>query len=102
PEYDHRKQTFNTAALLGDMGTGSALTDVALAIGRINHFGGNALVAGTTDPEHPVAVVVLPPSKLTPIDPDKDWFRARGGNNAYLPWWGRRHDTNYGMQGYSW
>ncbi|MCA7970421.1 virulence factor [Burkholderia sp. AU39826] len=102
PEYDHRKQTFNTAALLGDMGTGSALTDVALAIGRINHFGGNALVAGTTDPEHPVAVVVRPPSKLTPIDPDKDWFRARGGNNAYLPWWGRRHDTNYGMQGYSW
>lgn len=102
PEYDHQKQTFNTAALLGDMGTGSALTDVALAIGRINHFGGNALVAGTTDPDHPVAVVVMPPSKLTPIDPDKDWFRARGGNNAYLPWWGRRHDTNYGMQGYSW
>ncbi|WP_321819803.1 MULTISPECIES: virulence factor [unclassified Burkholderia] len=102
PEYDHRNQTFNTAALLGDMGTGSALTDVALAIGRINHFGGNALVAGTTDPEHPVAVVVRPPSKLTPIDPDQDWFRARGGNNAYLPWWGRRHDTDYGMQGYSW
>ncbi|WP_321922458.1 virulence factor [Burkholderia sp. BCC1998] len=102
PEYDHTNQTFNTAALLGDMGTGSALTDVALAIGRINHFGGNALVAGTTDPEHPVAVVVRPPSKLTPIDPAKDWFRARGGNNAYLPWWGRRHDTDYGMQGYSW
>ena len=102
PDYDHRKQTFNTAALLGDMGTGSALTDVALAIGRINHFGGNALVAGTTDPEHPVAVVVRPPSKLTPVDPNQDWFRARGGNNAYLPWWGRRHDTDYGMQGYSW
>ncbi len=102
PEYDHRKQTFNTAALLGDMGTGSALTDVALAIGRINHFGGTALVAGTTDPDHPVAVVVMPPSNLTPIDPTKDWFRARGGNNAYLPWWGRRHDTDYGMQGYSW
>ncbi len=102
PEYDHKKQTFNTAALLGDMGTGSALTDVALAIGRINHFGGNALVAGTTDAEHPVAVVVRPPSNLTPIDPTKDWFRARGGNNAYLPWWGRRHDVDYGMQGYSW
>nr|WP_175130457.1 virulence factor [Burkholderia puraquae] len=102
PEYDHQQQTFNTAALLGDMGTGSALTDVALAIGRINHYGGNALVAGTTDPEHPVAVVVLPPSTLTPLDPNKDWFRARGGNNAYLPWWGRRHDTDYGMQGYSW
>ena len=102
PEYDYMKQTFNTAGLLGDMGTGSALTNVALAIGRINHYGGNALVAGTTDPEHPVAVIVRPPSKLTPIDPTKDWFRARGGNNAYLPWWGRRHDTDYGMQGYSW
>ncbi|MBM2770434.1 virulence factor [Burkholderia anthina] len=102
PEYDYMKQTFNTAGLLGDMGTGSALTNVALAIGRINHYGGNALVAGTTDLEHPVAVIVRPPSKLTPIDPTKDWFRARGGNNAYLPWWGRRHDTDYGMQGYSW
>ncbi|RQR30011.1 virulence factor [Burkholderia sp. Bp9143] len=102
PEYDYTKQTFNTAGLLGDMGTGSALTNVALAIGRVNHFGGNALVAGTTDAEHPVAVVVRPPSKVTPIDPNQDWFRARGGNNAYLPWWGRRHDTDYGMQGYSW
>ncbi|WP_269505110.1 virulence factor [Burkholderia sp. IMCC1007] len=101
-DFDYMKQTFNTARLLGDMGTGSALTNVALAIGRINHFGGNALVAGTTDPEHPVAVIVRPPSKLTPIDPTKDWFRARGGNNAYLPWWGRRYDVNYGMQGYSW
>ncbi|KVN28943.1 virulence factor [Burkholderia pyrrocinia] len=101
PEYDYGKQTFNTAALLGDMGTGSALTDVALAIGRINHFGGNALIAGTTDAQHPVAVVVTPPSKLTPIDPDKDWFRARGENNAYLPWWGRRHDARAAMQGYS-
>lgn len=88
PEYDHKNQAFNTAALLGDMGTGSALTDVALAIGRINHYGGNALVAGTTDPKHPAAVVVVPPANLTPIDPNEDWFRARGGNNAYLPWWG--------------
>ncbi|QFS40446.1 irulence fact [Burkholderia cepacia] len=102
PEYDHKNQAFNTAALLGYMGTGSALTDVALAIGRINHYGGNALVAGTTDPKHPAAVVVMPPANLTPVDPNEDWFRARGGNNAYLPWWGRRHDTNYGMQGYSW
>nr|WP_244114081.1 virulence factor [Burkholderia contaminans] len=101
PEFDYTKQVFNTPALLGDMGAGTALTDVALAIGRINHFGGNALVAGTTDASHPTAVVVLPPSKLTPINPDGDWFRARGENNAYLPWWGRRHDTDYGIQGYS-
>ncbi|MGD7392085.1 virulence factor, partial [Ralstonia pseudosolanacearum] len=102
-EFDYQKQTFNTAGLLGDMGAGSALTNMALAIARANHLGGSVLVAGTTDPEHPTAVVVAPPSKLTPIDPDKDWFRARGENNAYLPWWGHRHGENYGtVQGYSW
>ncbi|RKF38606.1 virulence factor [Paraburkholderia fungorum] len=101
PEFDYQKQTFNTAGLLGDMGAGSALTNVALAIARANHLGGSVLVAGTTDPDHPVAVVVSPPSKLTPIVADQDWFRARGENNAYLPWWGRRHDTDYKQQGYS-
>ncbi len=101
PEYDFRTQTFNTSALLGDMGAGAALTDVVLAIGRANHFGGNVLVAGTTDSEHPTAVVVVAPSKLTPIDAGKNWFRARGGNNAYLPWWGRRHDASPTTQGYS-
>ncbi|WP_408580738.1 virulence factor [Burkholderia cenocepacia] len=101
PEYDFRTQTFNTSALLGDMGAGAALTDVVLAIGRANHLGGNVLVAGTTDPEHPTAVVVVAPSKLTPIDAGKDWFRARGENNAYLPWWGRRHDARPASQGYS-
>ena len=101
PEFDYKKQVFNTPALLGDMGAGTALTDVALAIGRVNHFGGNALVAGTTDAGHPTAVVVLPPSKLTPINPNSDWFRARGEDNAYLPWWGRRHDARPAAQGYS-
>ncbi|NIE60191.1 MULTISPECIES: virulence factor [unclassified Burkholderia] len=101
PGYDLHAQTFNTSALLGDMGAGAALTDVALAIGRANHLGGNVLVAGTTDTEHPTAVVVVAPSKLTPIDTGKNWFRARGENNAYLPWWGRRHDARPASQGYS-
>ncbi|WP_241017693.1 virulence factor [Burkholderia sp. Ac-20349] len=101
PDYNFSKQTFNTPALLGPMGAGTALTDVVLAIGRANHLGEKVLVVGTTDAQHPTAVVVVPPSKITAIDPDKDWFRARGENNAYLPWWGRRHDTDYGMQGYS-
>lgn len=101
PEYDLRAQTFNTSALLGDMGAGAALTDVALAIGRAKHLGGNVLVAGTTDTEHPTAVVVAAPSKLTPIDTSKNWFRARGENNACLPWWGRRHDARPASQGYS-
>ncbi|KVR05369.1 virulence factor [Burkholderia ubonensis] len=104
PEYDHMKQTFNTAAVLGDMGAGSALTDVALAIGRANHLGGDTLVVGTTDHDHPVAVVVKPPSKLTPIDPDRNWFRASGEGDAYLPWWGKRFDGDYPDwrgQGYS-
>ena len=100
-EFDFQKQTFNTPALLGEMGAGTALTDVVLAIGRANHLGGHILVAGTTDPKHPTAVVVTPPAKLIPIDPDKDWFRARGENNAYLPWWGRRRGVSYPTQGYT-
>ncbi len=102
PEFDFMKQTFNTPGLLGEMGAGTALTNVVLAIGRANHLGENVLVAGTTDPEHPVAVVVTPPPQVVPIDPDADWFRARGENNAYLPWWGRRHDSTYRQQGWSW
>ncbi|NIE66027.1 virulence factor [Burkholderia sp. Ax-1719] len=102
PEFDFQKQTFNTPGLLGDMGAGTALTDVVLAIGRANHLGETVLVAGTTNAEHPVAVVVVPPAQPLPIDPNADWYRARGENNAYLPWWGRRYDTKYNQQGWSW
>ena len=102
PEFDFQKQTFNTSGLLGEMGAGTALTDVVLAIGRANHLGEHVLVAGTTDAEHPVAVVVTPPQQVIPIDPNADWFRARGENNAYLPWWGRRYDEKYPQQGWSW
>ncbi|PHV07856.1 virulence factor [Janthinobacterium sp. BJB412] len=101
PELDFMKQTFNTPALLGEMGAGTALTNVALGIAYANHFGKNVLVAGTSDPAHATAVLVLPPAKVRPIDPDKPWFRARGENNAYLMWWGIRHDAEGGMQGYS-
>ncbi|KVR14514.1 virulence factor [Burkholderia ubonensis] len=102
PEFDFQKQTFNTPGLLGEMGAGTALTDVVLAIGRANHLGEHVLVAGTTDAEHPVAVVVKPPQQVVPIDAGADWFRARGESNAYLPWWGRRYDEQYRQQGYSW
>jgi hypothetical protein len=93
PELDFMKQTFNTPALLGEMGAGTALTNVALAIAYANHFGKNVLVAGTTDQEQITATVVLPPPIVRPIDPNAPWFRARGGNHAYLPWWGLRHDA---------
>jgi len=101
PEFDFMKQTFNTPALLGDMGAGTALTNVALGIAYANHLGKNVLVAGTSDAGHPSAVVVVPPAKVRPIDPSKDWFRARGGNHAYLPWWGLRHDAGPKQQGFS-
>jgi hypothetical protein len=98
---DFVKQTFNTPALLGEMGAGTALTNVALAIGYANHFGKNVLVAGTSDAAHPTAVLVAPPEKVRPILADGPWFRARGENNAYLMWWGIRHDETFRMQGYS-
>ncbi|QCP14911.1 hypothetical protein FCL38_25580 [Pseudoduganella umbonata] len=100
-EFDFMKQSFNTSALLGEMGAGTALTNVALGIAYANHIGKNVLVAGTTELDKPTAVVVVAPAKVRPIDHDKPWFRARGENNAYLMWWGLRHDAEPGMQGYS-
>jgi hypothetical protein len=101
PALDFLKQSFNTPAVLGEMGAGSALTNVALAIGYANHFGKHVMVAGTTELDRPTAVVVSPPAVVRPIDPDKTWFRARSMSHAYLPWWGLRDDAIEHMQGYS-
>jgi hypothetical protein len=100
-EFDFMKQTFNTPALLGEMGAGTALTNVALGIAYANHFGKHVLVAGTSDAAQPTAVLVTPPGKVRPIDPAAPWFRARGGNTVFLPWWGLRHDAKAGSQGFS-
>ncbi|KAB8045409.1 hypothetical protein GCM43_01090 [Janthinobacterium aquaticum] len=101
PGFDFLPQTFNTPALLGEMGAGTALTNVALAIGHANHIGKPVLVAGTSDASKLTAVLVLPPATVRPIDHDKPWFRARGEAYAYLPWWGLRHDEDIIMQGFS-
>lgn len=101
PVFDYTKQTFNTPSILGEMGAGTALTNVALGIAYANHFGKNVLVAGTTDPAHATAVLVTPPETVRPIVADKPWFRARGENHAYLMWWGIRHDATFRMQGFS-
>ena len=101
PELDFTKETFNTPELLGEMGAGTALTNVALGIAYANHIGKNVLVAGTTDEAQPVATLVVPPAVVRPIRPNEPWFRARGGGTAYLPWWGIRHDVKDKTQGYS-
>jgi len=101
PELNFLNQTFNTPALLGEMGAGTALTNVALAIAYANHMGKTVLVAGTTDETQQVATLVLPPKVVRPIVPDKPWFRARGGNHVRLPWWGLRHDSTISQQGFS-
>jgi hypothetical protein len=66
-----------------------------------NHLGKNVLVAGTTDRSRPTAVMLIPPEKPRPINPEADWFRARSEATAYLMWWGLRHDAQPYMQGYS-
>ena len=88
PEFDFLKQSFNLTAVLGETGAGTALTNVALGIAYAHHFGKPVLV-------------VAPPAVVRPIRPDKPWFRARGGNHAYLPWWGLRHDAPEYYQGFS-
>lgn len=102
PEFDFPKQTFDTPALLGDLGASTALTNIALGIAYAHHRNTPVIVAGTTDPESATAVLVLPPANPKPFNPDKNWFRARGEGNAYLPWWGRRLDEKREMmQGWS-
>ncbi|SNS19351.1 hypothetical protein SAMN06265795_101455 [Noviherbaspirillum humi] len=102
PEFDYLKQTFNTPALLGDMGAGTALTNVALGIAYAHHRNTPVLVAGTAQAGSATAVLIRPPQNPTPFDPEKTWFRARGEGVAYLPWWGRRHDASpTRMQGWS-
>lgn len=100
-EFDFIKQTFNTPALLGEMGAGTALTNVALGIAYANHVGKHVLVAGTSDAAQSTAVLVSPPARVRPIDHTAPWFRARGGNTVFLPWWGLRHDAKPGSQGFS-
>ena len=101
PEFDFLKQSFNLTAVLGETGAGTALTNVALGIAHAHHFGKPVLVAGTSDLAAPVALVVAPPAVVRPIKYDQPWFRARGGNHAYLPWWGLRHDAPEYIQGFS-
>ena len=101
PQLDYLKDTFNTPALLGEMGAGSALTNVALGIAYANHMGKNVLVTGTTELAQPVAVVVTPPAVVRALQPGQPWFRARGENHAFLMWWGKRDDAKEKLQGYS-
>jgi hypothetical protein len=100
-QLDYLKDTFNTPALLGEMGAGSALTNVALGIAYANHMGKNVLVTGTTELAQPVAVVVTPPAVVRPLQAGQEWFRARGENHAFLMWWGKRDDAKEKVQGYS-
>ncbi len=103
PEFDFATQTFNTPKLLGDMRAGTALTNVALAIAWTHQKGKPVLVLGTTETDRLSAVVVTPPARPRIFDPNRDWFRARGEGNAYLPWWGLRKDADWATypQGFS-
>lgn len=102
PELDFQRQTFDTPALLGDLGASSALTNIALGIAYAHHKNTPVIVAGTSAPASATAVLIRPPAHPKPFDPNKNWFRARGEGNAYLPWWGRRLDEKRAMmQGWS-
>lgn len=101
PGFDFARQAFDTPALLGEMGAGTALTNVALGIAYANHVGGQVLVAGTTAVDDTTAVVVSAPALVRPIDANAPWLRARVGNLAFKPWWGLRHDAKAGAQGLS-
>jgi hypothetical protein len=99
PEFHYFEQGFNTPKLLGEMRAGTAVTNLALAVAWTHQKGKPVLVAGTTELDNPVAVIVMPPSRARIADPNKNWFRARGEGNAYLPWWGLRRDADWSKVG---
>jgi len=78
-----------------------------LAIAQAHHFGQNVLVAGTTDAGRTTGAGAVAPATVRPMDPVRSWFRAHGGGNAYLMWWGIRHAWakldagQFNEQGYS-
>ncbi|MGE0014172.1 MAG: hypothetical protein AB7S62_18325 [Azoarcus sp.] len=85
------------------MGAGTALTNVALGIARAYHKREPVLVAGITEAGIVTALVVAQPGRAREIDSARDWFRARGEGNTYLPWWGLRPDADWSRypQGFS-
>ena len=100
-DFDFSRHAFDTPALLGEMGAGTALTNVALGIAYANHLGKQVLVAGTTAPDETTAMMVSPPAVVRPINVGVPWHRARTGNLAFKPWWGLRHDAKPAAQGLS-
>ncbi|MFT3849477.1 MAG: hypothetical protein QM739_12645 [Propionivibrio sp.] len=111
PELAFLTQGFNTPAVLGELGAGTVLTNLVLGIAYAHHKNVPVIVAGTretvagerqTEDRAVTAVLIRPPAHPTPFDPNRNWFRARGEGNAYLPWWSRRHDAEANrMQGWS-
>jgi hypothetical protein len=107
--FEFATQSFNTTALLGDLNAGTAATNLALAIAYAHHKNVPVIVAGTRESAEGkvedravTTILVRPPAHPTPFDPNKNWFRARGEGNAYLPWWSRRLDAEpKRMQGWS-
>lgn len=105
PTLDYRRQALDTPTVLGHMGAGTGLTNVALAIAHAHHSGKAVLVAGTTFVERPKALFVMPPAAAaqpaTGVQPSQPWYRAPDGPNQRLPWWGPRHDAPAYPPGYS-
>ena len=55
---------------------------------------------GYANPMSKLALAISP-AKVLPIAHDKPWFHARGGNHAYLAWWGIRPGRADNLQGNS-
>ncbi len=92
PEFNVVKQSFNSGVFFGDAGACGALVNLALAAAHAHHHGQPALVADTSEPDRPRALMVAPPTRHLALEPGKPWFRARSELHAYLPWWSRPRD----------
>jgi len=99
-EFNFVKQSFNAGTFFGAAGACGTLVNIALAVAHAHHQGSPALVADTSTPDKPRALVVAPPLHPLVLEPGKPWFRARSEFHAHLPWWSRpRHSSQTAILG---
>ncbi len=90
PDFAIHRGCFDAPKTFGDMGACTVPLSIALAVGRVAHFGGCAAVTVALPGEHGMAAVAVKAPSGDTLPLKGTWFRAATEDFAHLPWWGRR------------
>ncbi|WP_316891311.1 hypothetical protein [Ralstonia edaphi] len=74
---------------IGGLRAASAGLNIARATAYADQTGNSAVVTSAADSDDVWSVLVAPPPGWVKRDPPKQWPRAGGRTNAYLPWFGK-------------